>query len=103
MSMHQRPLGRTGLNVTEIGYGAWGIGADMWKGAQDDHSLDALRRYVELGGNFIDTAMGYGSGHSERLVGQVVREHPGTLVATDRKSTRLNSSHIPLSRMPSSA
>ena len=82
MSMHQRPLGRSGLNVTEIGYGAWGIGADMWKGAQDDHSLDALRRYVELGGNFIDTAMGYGSGHSERLVGQVVREHPGTLVAT---------------------
>lgn len=82
MSMHQRPLGRTGLNVTEIGYGAWGIGADMWKGAQDDHSLDALRRYVELGGNFIDTAMGYGSGHSERLVGQVAREHPGTLVAT---------------------
>ncbi|WP_189072342.1 aldo/keto reductase [Deinococcus sedimenti] len=80
--MHQRPLGRTGLNVTEIGYGAWGIGADMWKGAQDDQSLDALRRYIELGGNFIDTAMGYGSGHSERLVGQVAREHPGTLVAT---------------------
>ncbi|GGK86867.1 aldo/keto reductase [Deinococcus radiotolerans] len=80
--MHQRPLGRTGLNVTEIGYGAWGIGADMWKGAQDDQSLGALRRYIELGGNFIDTAMGYGSGHSERLVGQVAREHPGTLVAT---------------------
>ncbi|WP_232337733.1 aldo/keto reductase [Deinococcus arboris] len=81
-SMHRRPLGRTGLNVTEIGYGAWGIGADMWKGAQDDESLAALRRYIELGGNFIDTAMGYGDGHSERLVGQVAREHPGTLVAT---------------------
>jgi aryl-alcohol dehydrogenase-like predicted oxidoreductase len=80
--LHQRPLGRTGMSVSEIGYGAWGIGADAWKGAQDDESLDALRRYVELGGNFIDTAMGYGSGHSERLVGQVVREHPGTLVAT---------------------
>ncbi|MDL2344088.1 aldo/keto reductase [Deinococcus sp. MIMF12] len=79
---HQRPLGRTGLHVTEIGYGAWGIGADMWKGAQDDESLAALRRYVELGGNFIDTAMGYGNGHSERLVGQVAREFPGTLVAT---------------------
>ncbi|UBV43994.1 aldo/keto reductase [Deinococcus taeanensis] len=80
--MHQRPLGRTGLNVTEIGYGAWGIGADMWKGADDTESLTALRRYIELGGNFIDTAMGYGNGHSERLVGQVAREHPGTLVAT---------------------
>ena len=54
----------------------------MWKGAQDDESLAALRRYVELGGNFIDTAMGYGSGHSETLVGQVAREFPGTLVAT---------------------
>ena len=54
----------------------------MWKGAQDDESLAALRRYVELGGNFIDTAMGYGSGHSETLVGQVAREFPGTIVAT---------------------
>ncbi|SEI64291.1 Predicted oxidoreductase [Deinococcus reticulitermitis] len=82
MTLHQRQLGRTGLSVSEIGYGAWGIGADMWKGAQDDESLAALRRYVELGGNFIDTAMGYGAGHSERLVGQVAREFPGTLVAT---------------------
>jgi aryl-alcohol dehydrogenase-like predicted oxidoreductase len=82
MTPHQRPLGRTGLHVTEIGYGAWGIGADMWKGAQDDESLLALRRYVELGGDFIDTAMGYGDGHSERLVGQVARAYPGTLVAT---------------------
>ncbi|GAA5437549.1 hypothetical protein Daqu01_02685 [Deinococcus aquaticus] len=54
-SLHQRPLGRSGLSVSEIGYGAWGIGADMWKGAQDDESLTALRRYVALGGNFIDT------------------------------------------------
>lgn len=82
MTMHKRALGRTGLQVTEIGYGAWGIGADAWKGAQDDESLDALRRYVELGGNFIDTAMGYGDGHSERLVGQVAREHEGVYVAT---------------------
>ena len=82
MTIHTRPLGKTGLTVTEIGYGAWGIGADAWKGAQDDESLQALTRYVELGGNFIDTAMGYGNGHSEELVGQVVQAHPGTLVAT---------------------
>ncbi|MFD1730256.1 aldo/keto reductase [Deinococcus malanensis] len=81
-SLRQRPLGRTGLNVSEIGYGAWGIGADMWIGSNDEESLGALRRYLELGGNFIDTAMGYGNGHSERLVGQVAREYPGTLVAT---------------------
>jgi len=82
MSINTRPLGRTGLEVTEIGFGAWGIGADMWKGARDDESLAALRRFVELGGNFVDTAMGYGNGHSERLVGEVAREHPQVIVAT---------------------
>ena len=80
--MFKRPLGRTGLNVAEIGYGAWGIGADAWKGGQDDESLMALRRYADLGGNFIDTAMGYGDGHSEELVGQVAHGYPGMLVAT---------------------
>ncbi|GGJ52600.1 aldo/keto reductase [Deinococcus roseus] len=80
--MHKRTLGQTGLGVTEIGYGAWGIGQSMWIGAEDTESLNALRRYVELGGNFIDTALVYGDGHSERLVGQVVREHPHVLVAT---------------------
>lgn len=80
--LHQRLLGRTGLKVSEIGYGAWGIGGDGWIGADDGESLKALRRYAELGGNFIDTAMGYGDGHSEELVGQVAREYPGTIVAT---------------------
>ena len=80
--MHKRTLGRTGLDVTEIGYGAWGIGAEGWIGAQDDESLRALARFVELGGNFIDTALAYGDGHSEQLVGQVVRDHAGVYVAT---------------------
>ena len=80
--MFKRPLGKTGLRVAEIGYGAWGIGADAWKGGQDDESLLALRRYADLGGNFIDTAMGYGDGHREELVGQVAHVHPGMLVAT---------------------
>jgi aryl-alcohol dehydrogenase-like predicted oxidoreductase len=82
MSMHKRPLGRSGLQVSEIGYGAWGIGGGKWVGGSDEESLRALHRYIELGGNFIDTALGYGAGHSERLVGQVVRDHPGTIVAT---------------------
>ncbi|MGG6310856.1 aldo/keto reductase [Paenibacillus macerans] len=72
--MNYRTLGRTGLSISEIGYGAWGIGKSGWIGASDDESLRALRRSVELGLNFIDTALGYGDGHSERLVGQVVRE-----------------------------
>lgn len=82
MTLNQRKLGNTGLYVSEIGYGAWGIGADMWIGAKDDESLGALHRYLELGGNFIDTAMGYGSGHSERLVGQAVKAFPQAIIAT---------------------
>jgi aryl-alcohol dehydrogenase-like predicted oxidoreductase len=73
--VHYRPLGKTGLSVSEIGYGAWGIGGSMWIGAQEDESVRALHRAIELGVNFIDTARGYGE--SERIVGQVVREHPG--------------------------
>jgi aryl-alcohol dehydrogenase-like predicted oxidoreductase len=72
--MRYRKLGRTNLEVSEIGYGAWGIGGKQWLGASDDESLRALRRAVELGLNFIDTALAYGDGHSERLVGQVLRE-----------------------------
>ena len=71
--MHYRWLGRTGLQVSEVGYGAWGIGKDAWLGAEDNESLRALNRAIDLGLNFIDTALSYGEGHSERLVGQVVR------------------------------
>lgn len=60
--------------MSEIGYGAWGIGGKQWQGAKDDESLRALRRAFELGVNFVDTALAYGDGHSEKLVGQVVRE-----------------------------
>ena len=74
--MRYRTLGRTGLKVSEIGYGAWGIGGTQWLGGDDRESLAALRRALELGLNFIDTALVYGDGHGERLVGQVVREAP---------------------------
>jgi aryl-alcohol dehydrogenase-like predicted oxidoreductase len=80
--MRYRKLGRTGLEVSEIGFGAWGIGADMWKGAEDETSLAAMRRAIELGVNFIDTAIVYGSGHSEKLVGQIKREHPEVIVSS---------------------
>ncbi len=72
--MNYRKLGRTGLEVSEIGYGAWGIGKDAWLGAEDDESLKALNRAIDLGLNFIDTALAYGDGHSERLVGQVSKQ-----------------------------
>ena len=81
--MNHRKLGRTGLEVSEIGYGAWGIAGDAWLGAKDEESLRALNRAVDLGLNFIDTALAYGEGHSERLVGKVVAERDETIhVAT---------------------
>jgi len=72
--MNYRTLGKTGLKISEIGYGAWGIGKTGWIGASDEESLKALHRSIDLGLNFIDTALGYGDGHSEKLIGQVVRE-----------------------------
>ncbi|PJN27876.1 aldo/keto reductase [Kitasatospora sp. CB02891] len=70
--MRYRQLGRSGVEVSEVGFGAWGIGASGWIGAREDESLAALHRAIDLGVNFIDTARGYGE--SERLVGKVVRE-----------------------------
>jgi aryl-alcohol dehydrogenase-like predicted oxidoreductase len=81
--MQYRALGRTGLEVSEIGFGAWGIGGSQWGGAEDAESSRALERAIDLGVNFIDTALAYGDGRSERLVGQVVRRRPETVhVAT---------------------
>src|SRR5450432_3695606 len=72
--MQYRKLGRTNFEISDIGYGAWGIGGKQWLGGTDDESLLALRRAIDLGLNLIDTALSYGDGHSEQLVGQVVRE-----------------------------
>ena len=81
--MRYRTLGRTGWQVSEIGYGAWGVGGTQWLGASDDESVKALERAIELGLNFIDTALAYGDGHSEELVGEIVRRAPGKIyVAT---------------------
>lgn len=80
--MRYRALGKTGLNVSEVGFGAWAIGGGMWGGRRDDDARAAMERAVERGVNFIDTALVYGDGHSERLVGEFVRAHAGVAVAT---------------------
>jgi aryl-alcohol dehydrogenase-like predicted oxidoreductase len=72
------------MTVSEIGYGAWGIGKSMWLGADDDASLRALNRAVDLGVTMIDTALAYGNGHSEQLVGQVVRERDEPIVVATK-------------------
>ena len=73
--MRYRTFGRTGWQVSEIGYGMWGMAG--WTGSDDEESLASLDRAIELGCNFFDTAWAYGEGHSERLLGQTLRRHAG--------------------------
>lgn len=72
--MNFRRLGRTGWNVSEIGYGMWGMGG--WTGSDDDQSLQSLQKAVDLGCNFFDTAWAYGDGHSENLLNQLINKNP---------------------------
>ena len=69
--MRYRTFGRTGWQVSEIGYGMWGLAG--WTGSDADSTRQSLQRAVDLGCTFFDTALAYGQGHSETLVGQVVR------------------------------
>lgn len=80
--MEYRQFGKHNLKVSEIGHGLWGMGG--WSDADDKQSMAALERSLELGCNFFDTAWAYGSGHSERLLGQLIRNHPDAeiIVAT---------------------
>jgi len=73
--MNNRRFGKSGWMVSEIGYGMWGMGG--WTGSDDKESLHALQFAVDRGCNFFDTAWAYGEGHSERLLGQIVRGNPG--------------------------
>ncbi|CAL9344367.1 aldo/keto reductase [Streptomyces sp. enrichment culture] len=86
--MRYRELGRSGLSVSEIGYGAWGIGESAWVGATEDESVRALHRALDLGVNLVDTARGYGE--SERIVGRVVRERAGDEILVATKVPPLN-------------
>lgn len=70
--MQYRQLGKTGIDVSEVGFGAWGIGGG-WGERDDKAALAALESALGLGVNFIDTALAYGEGHSEKLIGEAVR------------------------------
>jgi aryl-alcohol dehydrogenase-like predicted oxidoreductase len=71
--MKFRHFGRTGWNVSEIGYGMWGLAG--WTGSDSNEVMQALERSVELGCNFYDTAWGYGAGKSEQILGELVKKH----------------------------
>ena len=81
--MNYRRFGRTDWLVSEVGYGLWGMGG--WTGSDDKESLQALQRSVDLGCNFFDTAWAYGQGHSEGLLGKLIRQNPGVRLYTATK------------------
>lgn len=81
--MKYRRFGKTDWQVSEIGYGMWGMGS--WTGSNDEQSLVALQHAVDLGCNFFDTAWAYGKGHSEKLLGQLIRANPGKQLFTATK------------------
>lgn len=71
--MNYRKFGKLGWQVSEIGFGAWALGGDMWGPQNDNESIAALNKAVDLGINFIDTAQGYGKGHSEEIIGKFLK------------------------------
>ena len=74
--MQYRRFGRTGWQVSEMGYGMWGLAG--WKDSDDDETNRALHKAVELGCNFFDTAWGYGEGRSEQILGKLIKDYPVT-------------------------
>src|SRR5258708_19259937 len=86
--MNYRRLGRTDWWVSEIGYGMWRMG--NWKGTDDELTVEVLQRAIDLGCNFFDTALAYGEGRSEALLGQVVRGNPSQRIYTSTKVPPLN-------------
>lgn len=73
--MQYRKFGRTGWNVSEIGYGMWGMAG--WTGSEEQEVNKALDRSIELGCNFFDTAWAYGDGLSEQILNKTIKRHPG--------------------------
>ena len=81
--MKYRRFGRTGWDVSEMGYGMWGMAS--WSNSSDDESLRSLQAAIDQGVTFFDTAYAYGNGHSEHLLGQIVRANPNTRLYTASK------------------
>ena len=85
--MEYRPLGRTGMKVSAVSFGAWAIGG-TWGPVDDEESMRALHAAIDAGTNFIDTADVYGDGRSERLVARLRRERKGETIHVATKAGR---------------
>jgi aryl-alcohol dehydrogenase-like predicted oxidoreductase len=88
--MHTRSFGRTGWQVSEVGFGAWGIGGGAWGGADDTESMAALHAALDAGITFFDTADVYGDGRSERLLGRLRRERTEPFIVATKAGRRLS-------------
>ena len=86
-SMERRVLGRTGMKVSAVSFGAWAIGSS-WGPVDDNESMAALHTAIDAGVNFVDTADVYGDGKSERLVARLKRERPGEEIYVATKAGR---------------
>src|SRR6478672_10565672 len=80
--MRYRKLGKTGFEVSEIGFGAWGIGKGDWVGADDEQSIRTLKAARDAGINFFDTALAYGDGHSESLLARAFGKSKDVVIAS---------------------
>jgi aryl-alcohol dehydrogenase-like predicted oxidoreductase len=88
--MNSRTFGRTGWKVSEIGFGAWGIGGGAWGGADEEESMRALHAALDCGITFFDTADVYGDGLSERLIARLRRERTEPFHVATKAGRRLN-------------
>lgn len=87
--MKYRRLGKTKIDVSEVGFGAWAIGG-TWGNVDDDISKKALEKAIDCGINFIDTADVYGDGRSERIVSQIIKEYGDKVHVATKAGRRLN-------------
>jgi aryl-alcohol dehydrogenase-like predicted oxidoreductase len=101
--MQTRQLGKTDLHLTVIGLGAWAMGGGGWKfgwGAQDDaESIATIRRAVELGVNWIDTAPVYGTGHSEEVLGKALKGMSTRPIVATKCGRRWDETRTPFARI----
>lgn len=82
--MEYKNFAKSDIKISRLGFGAWGIGKSLWIGAEDKESKRALREAIEAGVNFFDSALVYGMGHSEKLIGEVEKESGRELFVTSK-------------------
>jgi aryl-alcohol dehydrogenase-like predicted oxidoreductase len=88
--MEKHPLGTSTLSVSAVALGTWAIGGENWGAVDDDESVAAIRKAIEVGMTFIDTADIYGRGHSEEIVGRAIAGHRDEVIVATKVANRWN-------------